>query len=165
MTVDKARVRLLVDALRSGEFTQGHGYLNRRGKQCCLGVGCIIALRNDAEVSASQADEPNETVSYYDRTKFGRYEDLSDTHLPIVVRDWYGFDSHNPPLRLTREQFDTLVSSGRMSEFAINTFNSTLEAEGFVELDATDCNDDLHMTFAEIADAFERTYLTEETPE
>lgn len=163
MTVDKARVKLLVDALRSGEFEQGHGYLNRGGKQCCLGVGCIIAMRNGAEVSA--AEDYDTPVSYYDRTKFGRYEDLSETHLPHVVRDWYGFDSHNPPLHLTREQFDTLVSTGRMSEFAINTFDSTLEAEGFVELDATYCNDDLHMTFAEIADAFERTYLTEEIPE
>lgn len=32
----------LVEALRSGEYPQGSGYLERNGQYCCLGVLCAI---------------------------------------------------------------------------------------------------------------------------
>lgn len=32
----------LVTALRSGEFEQGHGALNKDGKFCCMGVFCEV---------------------------------------------------------------------------------------------------------------------------
>ena len=33
-----------VSALRSGEFKQGKGALEAKGKHCCLGVLCELAL-------------------------------------------------------------------------------------------------------------------------
>lgn len=54
--VNKARVQLWVDALRSGEFTQARGVLEARDLyenglpqvtgHCCLGVAQHVALRN-----------------------------------------------------------------------------------------------------------------------
>lgn len=47
MPVDKERVRLLVDALRSGEYEQGEGVLRPEDdKYCCVGVGCDVARKN-----------------------------------------------------------------------------------------------------------------------
>lgn len=53
MTVNKERVRLLVDALRSGEFQQGVGVLRNPdiGRYCCLGVATEVALRNGLVIS------------------------------------------------------------------------------------------------------------------
>jgi hypothetical protein len=33
-----------VQALRSGEFIQGQGTLDQNGKQCCLGVKCLLDI-------------------------------------------------------------------------------------------------------------------------
>lgn len=38
----KANLRTLVAALRSGEFYQTQGRLRRDGSYCCLGVGCEL---------------------------------------------------------------------------------------------------------------------------
>lgn len=31
-----------VEALRSGEYDQGNGFLHKKGRFCCLGVACVI---------------------------------------------------------------------------------------------------------------------------
>lgn len=87
--VDKERVRLLVEALRSGEFEQGKNYLkNHNGKMCCLGVACIVAKRNDCDVV-----EWRNYIIY-----LGAEGDFDAQFLPIVVRKWYGFEHANPRL-------------------------------------------------------------------
>lgn len=173
MTVNRERVKLLVDALRSGEFEQGQSYLTqifrnmspdgsfgeeyKPRKNCCLGVGCVVAMKHGASVVANEQDAVGH-ISYYDPTHFRQHEDLSDTHLPYVVRDWYGFDDTNPTLLMPRKFARALVADGRMHDSVFDANFPTLETE-YAEFDATDCNDDLRMTFDEIADAFERTYL------
>ncbi len=66
---EQARNRgLVVAALRSGEFTQGHHSMQRNGKYCCLGVACRVAERHGVDVTvhadgalcgASLAQHPN----------------------------------------------------------------------------------------------------------
>src|SRR6185437_7486402 len=75
---------LWTGGLRSGEFTQGKGYLDKDGKQCCLGVLCILAVRAGVEVDVF-TDEDG-TVSY----------DGHDLLLPPSVMAWAGLDDENP---------------------------------------------------------------------
>ena len=42
MTMDPAIKKKWVAALRSGEYEQGQGYLQKDGKFCCLGVLCHV---------------------------------------------------------------------------------------------------------------------------
>jgi hypothetical protein len=82
VTVNKERVQLLVDALRSGEFQQRHGDLrgNAHGggvSYCCLGVATEVALRNGAMC----------------------LEAWGGTALHWRLAQWYGFESGNPIIR------------------------------------------------------------------
>jgi hypothetical protein len=89
MALNKERVGLLVDALRSGEYQQGRGYLTKDGRDCCLGVACKVAIKNGLDIQ-STADEYNKIVSY------GTDEDNSTSILPGCVAKWYGFEDDNP---------------------------------------------------------------------
>lgn len=83
MTVNKERVQLLVDALRSGEFKQRYGGLKGIAhsggvSHCCLGVATEVALRNGAE---SRGNAWDGTALHWELTR------------------WYGFESGNPIIR------------------------------------------------------------------
>ncbi len=80
------RVRLFVDALRSGEYTQGFGTLTWDGRDCCLGVAVKVAIHNG--LSTVVEDEDDGRVSY----------DGEIAVLPLAVRQWYGFSDNNPEL-------------------------------------------------------------------
>ena len=73
----KDRLRLLVVALRSGEYTQALGHLRTRDGYCCLGVACDIYRKETGEGTWIQ-----EGATY----TFLRY----DTFLPHEVEAWYG---------------------------------------------------------------------------
>ena len=64
-----------VSDLRSGEYEQGKGALNRRGKLCCLGVLCEQAVK--AGVVGKEVD--GEGVYY---------GDFEASVLPDRVREW-----------------------------------------------------------------------------
>lgn len=92
MMPNKERLQLLVNALRSGEYTQGKNVLakpNIDGKMCycCLGVACKVAIDNglEIEVDDSIKDAPVEF-------------DGDRTVLPQSVQTWYGFDRDDPEL-------------------------------------------------------------------
>lgn len=134
MSVNKERVRLWVEALRSGRFKQGHHALFRKKddtllsvvsqgyrplspdveRYCCLGVACAVALEIDGI------------------TPSGGY----DVVLPWEVAQWFGFTSD-----VTRDPQDPDVVEG-----PIQTVLSTL-------------NDSYNYDFNRIANAIERTYL------
>lgn len=90
MVVNNDRVRLLVDALRSGEYKQGEGSLRRNlegnPKFCCLGVACDIAKKNGLEIKILGDEEDDNDVFYDEEGEF----------LPDSVRDWYGFVDMDP---------------------------------------------------------------------
>lgn len=133
--VNTERVRLLVDALRSGEFEQAQGQLTRLDTyftldadgtpsvetltetHCCLGVACIIAMRHGLELDVTDASG-------------GRAYGGALQYLPDPVMQWYGFTDCDP----------TIIDA----DFALQ--------------DAADYNDAGH-DFGEVADAFQRTYL------
>jgi hypothetical protein len=131
VTVNRERVKLLVDALRSGNFTQGKRRLrNSDGRMCCLGVACEVALGHDANIVRWETDVRDDPRIYYGPVD-GDTSTGSYTVLPNRVAEWYGFETADPRLK-------TLSGGSR---------------------NATEANDDLGWDFAEIADAFERTYL------
>lgn len=142
---NKERIRLLVDELRKTKKRQGRGVLKRKGNRrnyyCCLGIACELAKANGLELLEYEKKEylpsnMTQNPGLYTISDFvvDRY-DGSTGMLPIAVRNWFGFTNSNPSLRLP---------------------------DGSVESAAT-ANDTLRLTFPQIADAFERMYLTEET--
>jgi len=85
VTVNKERVQLLVDALRSGQYRQCRLSLREQiaGSMttpkygyCCLGVATQIAVNHGVIQGGSYT--------------------WGHTGLPAAVRDWYGFDDANP---------------------------------------------------------------------
>lgn len=85
--MDKERLKLWVAALRSGEYAQTQGVLQRtngpdyQGRPkgfCCLGVACEVAIKNGLEVIKYE----NDGVVFYNGV---------DTLLPEAVATWYGY--------------------------------------------------------------------------
>jgi hypothetical protein len=71
------------DALRSGEYQQGEGFLYVDGTFCCLGVLCDLHSKETGtkwERYNLHSDEPDDKCvkTYYD----------TDSYLPPEVRDW-----------------------------------------------------------------------------
>lgn len=96
ITPNKERIRLFVNALRSGKYRQGRGKLaeykpeEKRVRYCCLGVACEVAKANGLELRRERVD-----------FEYGYAHDqkgLDTSLLPRSVRDWFGFDSENPLL-------------------------------------------------------------------
>jgi hypothetical protein len=134
VTVNKERVQLLVDALRSGEYEQAQGKLRTEFGgvgYCCLGVATKIALDNGLEVE--NISDPN------DRLQGQPWDQTYQVMCPVVA-DWYGFESGNP----------TLVGWAPSGQF--------------VSDQAAHWNDDHGANFARIADMFENTYIREAAP-
>jgi hypothetical protein len=96
MAVNRERVALVVTALRSGEYVQGKNCLHavetgtdgiKKHTWCCLGVACDVAAKAGLEMSR---------VLYDGRESF----DGSDGYLPESAREWFGFDSSDPYLKI-----------------------------------------------------------------
>jgi hypothetical protein len=93
----KARVRLLVDALRSGEYAQGRGalclvytsadYVEER-RYCCLGVACEVAKAYGAVRELR--------VNFNRSVVYGTGAHESANYLPGPVREWFGFETIDP---------------------------------------------------------------------
>lgn len=85
MSVNKERVQLLVNALRSGEYQQAAGHLRLNGRYCCLGVATKIALEGGCEIPPSQAENR---------------EPWNQNHQIMcpAVYQWYGFTEGSPQL-------------------------------------------------------------------
>lgn len=57
--MNQRNLQLWLDALRSGEYEQGKGYLNKDGKLCCLGVLCEVAIADGVDlVKEPESDLP-----------------------------------------------------------------------------------------------------------
>lgn len=146
MTVNKERVRLLVDALRSGEFEQTVGKLRSDDdKYCCLGVGAEIARRHgiggewdDSESHVCQGPDCKLPPS-----KTWKFDGVA-TALGSNVLEWYGFE-------------EWIVTGGDPSLGTV-----TLDDGTQVYLSMIGANDDYHLNFEKIADLIEAKYLKEE---
>jgi len=131
VSVNKERVALLVAALRSGRYAQGRGALKRQRPDDRY---CCLGV---ACVVAAENGLQLRTENFVNAVKFGDpgdfAADASWSILPSSVRDWFGFVLGDPIL--TGED-------GRNKGAAV-------------------WNDDYARDFAWIADAFERTFLTD----
>lgn len=94
-----------LEALRSGEYKQGTGYLRRGDKFCCLGVLCNLAV----EAGAPKVEEdllPDKNVSTYSG---------AESVLPSSVMEWAGLKDSDPTL---------VVGSGGASDYRpVSDFN------------------------------------------
>lgn len=124
-----------VKALRSGEYPQATKYLHVEGKGfCCLGVLCDLAVKDGAIPAPVSMRRGDIRVWVY-----GNHDDAAEasfTSLPYAVCDWAGLSLDNTdPIIAMRETDEDGNDAGT----------------GFHP--ASDLNDNLHLTFAEIADA------------
>lgn len=138
--VNRERVALWVEALRSGEYVQGTGALEYRIRHseypqkiltthCCLGVACRVAIANGLDVGAR---DDNGITEF-------RASDRPDSvwtsgHMPEKVAEWFGLPVLSP------------VST-----------NVILTDDG---IQATFANDQERWSFERIADALESRYLS-----
>lgn len=88
MSVNKERVRLLVDALRSGRYQQFSGALRSPDgrRYCCLGVATKVALDAGLEIG------PDDKTDHFEP-----WHQAYQVMCPAVA-DWYGFRDGNPVL-------------------------------------------------------------------
>lgn len=83
----------LVEALRSGRYTQGRGYLNKDGKLCCLGVECELLVEKGMLKKLDAG-----SVVWYDVTtpvvdSFGGvFGDAMSSTLPMAIHETVGLD-------------------------------------------------------------------------
>jgi len=132
---NKDSIEKWVEALRSGEYRQGKGYLNRKNKRgqslfCCLGVACEVARKNGVAVDMKKelgGGEVGDDIQWYDGTS---------TTLPPSVQKWLGLRNNNPYV-LDRRNADTM--------------------EGYQSLSFI--NDIAGADFNEISDMIERQFL------
>lgn len=95
--------RLWLEALRSGERKQGTGVLHStygdKGRYCCLGVLCEIAVEKGLDLSVTA--QPAEVVTY----------DGERNYPPNVVRDWSGLsmEEDDPSVVLTDALMDRVL--------------------------------------------------------
>ena len=130
MSINKDNILRWVEALESGEYQQGFGYLHNRDSNlfCCLGVACDLAYK-DGAVTKHEVDEDDSWTSPKWAVRYGSPK-LS-TVLPYEVLNWLGVASANPYVKYDH---------------------------GYIEL--TVLNDGHECSFAEIAQLIRNEYLT-----
>ena len=129
MTVNKERLILWVDALRSGQYEQTDKRLKRDGKYCCLGVACEVAVANGLELDIRPFFE----------------DSIGDENLPIEVSRWFGFDGDTQ---------DPLLGNYN----TMDPEDEDYDADWRQDVLATEANDELLWSFERIADALENHY-------
>lgn len=136
--MNRDRIKVWVDALRSGEFKQGMNRLRNPGSRdvgvpdmfCCLGVACEVAIRGGVPIEFTDGSG---YVQHEQENGF-QYEGS----LPPLVVDWLGLTGHD-----TEEAGDFVVGveDGRRFLAQLN---------------------DTGWTFEQIADVIENEFLKEE---
>jgi hypothetical protein len=141
MTVNVENVRKWVDALRSGEYEQTTGVLRKADGDgnvvgyCCLGVACEVSGLGKWE--RRLPEDQDEQDYYVVPVLYGEEDSWSE--LPDPVVEWLGF---------ALDEENDEVGNPHLLDPDGNTYS------------ATQANDRFHWSFAEIADALERTYLS-----
>lgn len=142
MSIDKERVRLLVAALRSGDYTQARGTLRRDEREyCCLGVACDVASLNGLGIGwRNVIGEGCGCGDCPDRWRF----DGAGDNMPPSVYNWFGFDDPDDV---------ALVGTPYDPDIAIDADSNNVTM--------VRANDVLEWNFNQIADALETRYLNE----
>lgn len=86
--------KLVADALRSGEYQQGHGCLAKQyegddWQYCCLGVACEVFLKNGGELEV----ESNTYTSFINERAYQKKQyNGTRISLPSPVQEWLQID-------------------------------------------------------------------------
>lgn len=137
MSVNKERVQLLVDALRSGEYVQGRSMLRTLDDTyCCLGVACDVARLNGVSI---EWEKTRSGCDCGDCPESSWTFDGSGEALRRRVAEWYGFH---------------IKDNGMYADPIIGKLDNTT-------VSMIQANDDFSWDFNMIADAVEATFLTE----
>lgn len=120
--VNRERMKLWIDALRSGGYDQGHGQLRCNGSWCCLGVAIDVAMQHGVDVPVETI--PDREAHLLAEETRGYLYDGQSGHLPVQVRDWYGLNERNPMMG-----FDELFTSATSAnDCAGKTFEEIADA-------------------------------------
>lgn len=98
MAMNPERKAEWLTALRSGEYEQGAGYLNRNSKFCCLGVATDLAVK--AGLGAWQMGINTEFGVHDFIPADGTHERGECGLLPREVARWLGIESTNPAVEV-----------------------------------------------------------------
>lgn len=79
-------------ALRSGDYEQGFALLRSKGKFCCLGVLCELAIADGIVITSEGASAYGDSCVRYQ----GDDLDGSITSLPVAVQVWAGLPGADP---------------------------------------------------------------------
>lgn len=138
-------MRKFVEALRSGKYRQGQKRLEKssNGKtyNCCLGVACRVAMADGLNLTTNVGTSAmtDDTMTSFN---------LDTAFMPGAVADWLGLDCQ--------------AESDDLSDGCVNNPGILVNYGDEPKLiAATTLNDTHNSSFSVIADAFERTYLTD----
>lgn len=162
---NKENMQKLVDALRSGDYSQASNALRVKNEEggkdtfCCLGVACDLYFQGQEkgwgqlDTSAAFAGPIKVPMSYKVFTKGfieRGNEPIEESYgklTPEAMR-WLGIENVDPTLDIPKIY----------QEKILNKFPGSPNIPSF-SFCATQLNDQFHFTFGEIADCFEHTFL------
>lgn len=132
---NKENLRLWVQALRSGKFTQGRHRLKSliRGEEsyCCLGVACELALAHGVQMTV----HPTGIRSVW--------FDGNGGDLPEAVQKWLGVYDSDPVLMESADtgEIITAIQANDSFEWTFNQIADAIEAR--FKLAATEDNQEI----------------------
>jgi hypothetical protein len=118
VSVNKDNILRWVEALESGEYQQGVGYLHNRDNNlfCCLGVACDLAYK-DGAVTKHEVNEDDSWASPKWAVRYGSPK-LSSV-LPYEVVEWLGIASAIPSVEYDGGRTElTVLNDGHGCSFA-----------------------------------------------
>ncbi len=159
--MNKERIQLLVDALRSGQYVQGRDHLSNivtdeitrktRQEDCCLGVACKVAISHGVEI---RVEEKVHADIYGEADGIVLYDD-ADIYMPKSVFDWYEIE---PPgdfgPYFNFDSFGNFYFEVGDGQDSVNAVGALLI--GWIGADQLN---DAGYTFSQIADMIEHFYL------
>lgn len=131
---DRENMLLWVQAMESEEFPQGRGYLHSNGKLCCMGVACVLAVRNGVKLEVTQKQFAESEIRIRTIVQYSGEQ----AYLPRVVRDWLGLPVMDP-----------VIGTGECGTAGCTCSNPVR---------AQRANDELHWTFPQIAASIRAYY-------
>lgn len=109
-----------IDALRSGEYSQGAKKLRVEKEFCCLGVLCDLYQKEHPNKCSWEQD--NYGSSYF---VYNNFESTEELCLPKIVMEWAGLDDSNPNVVFNKEM--TAISNVNDSGANFKTIAKIIE--------------------------------------
>lgn len=139
--MNKDRIKLWVDALRSGDYKQTTETLANNHGYCCLGVACEVFNKHNPGI-LEITEKPKKEVHTISNCEKVKLYDGNHDILPSIVSNWFGFNdfSHLNPLITFKLGNAILRKTINLSEL----------------------NDQYKLDFNRIADIIEKRFIQEE---